>query len=82
MQHELPTGTVTLLFTDIEGSTRLLSELGAEAYEEALAEYETFLARADTGVNQLEIEKVNLRLPLLRSQIKRGEGVKKDKRAQ
>jgi tetratricopeptide (TPR) repeat protein len=51
-------------------------------YEEALAEYETFLARADTGVNQLEIEKVNLRLPLLRSQIKRGEGVKKDKRAQ
>ena len=25
---ELPTGTVTLLFTDIEGSTRLLQELG------------------------------------------------------
>jgi class 3 adenylate cyclase len=24
----LPTGTVTLLFTDIEGSTRLLSTLG------------------------------------------------------
>jgi tetratricopeptide (TPR) repeat protein len=51
-------------------------------YEEALAEYETFLARADAGVNQLEIEKVNLRLPSLRNQIKRGEGVKKDKRAQ
>ena len=51
-------------------------------YEEALAAYETFLARADAGVNQLEIEKVNLRLPSLRSQIKRGEGVKKDKRAQ
>jgi tetratricopeptide (TPR) repeat protein len=51
-------------------------------YEEALAEYETFLARADAGVNQLEIEKVNLRLPTLRNQIKRGEGVKKDKRAQ
>src|SRR5438552_3912067 len=28
---ELPTGTVTFLFTDIEGSTRLLQELG-EAY--------------------------------------------------
>jgi tetratricopeptide (TPR) repeat protein len=51
-------------------------------YEEALAEYETFLARADAGLNQLEIEKVNLRLPSLRNQIKRGEGVKKDKRAQ
>lgn len=51
-------------------------------YEEALAEYENFLARADAGVNQLEIEKVNLRLPTLRNQIKRGEGVKKDKRAQ
>ncbi|HWS87441.1 MAG TPA: tetratricopeptide repeat protein [Pyrinomonadaceae bacterium] len=51
-------------------------------YEDALAEYETFLARADPGVNQLEIEKVNLRLPSLRNQIKRGEGVKKDKRAQ
>ena len=27
---ELPTGTVTFLFTDVEGSTRLLQELGAE----------------------------------------------------
>jgi tetratricopeptide (TPR) repeat protein len=51
-------------------------------YEAALEAYETFLARADARVNQLEIEKVNLRLPSLRSQIKRGEGVKKDKRAQ
>lgn len=51
-------------------------------YREALAGYETFLARADARVNQLEIEKVNLRLPSLRNQIKRGEGVKKDKRAQ
>ena len=51
-------------------------------YEAALAAYETFLARADASVNQLEIEKVNLRLPSLRNQIKRGEGLKKDKRAQ
>ena len=28
MRPELPTGTVTFLFTDIEGSTRLLQELG------------------------------------------------------
>jgi predicted ATPase/class 3 adenylate cyclase len=32
----LPTGTVTMLFTDVEGSTRLLEELGSERYAEAL----------------------------------------------
>ena len=36
---DLPTGTVTVLFTDIEGSTRLLDELGAEEYGSALAEH-------------------------------------------
>jgi len=51
-------------------------------YEDALGAYETFLARADARTNQLEIEKVNLRLPSLRNQIKRGEGVKKDRKAQ
>jgi predicted ATPase/class 3 adenylate cyclase len=35
--RELPTGTVTLLFTDIEGSTRLLHLLG-ERYSDVLAE--------------------------------------------
>jgi predicted ATPase/class 3 adenylate cyclase len=35
---EQPSGTVTLVFTDIEGSTRLLHELGQTAYREALAE--------------------------------------------
>lgn len=48
-------------------------------YKDALAAYETFLARADAQTNQLEIDKVNLRLPLLRNQVKRGEGVKKKK---
>jgi hypothetical protein len=51
-------------------------------YEDALGAYETFLARADAKSNQLEIEKVNLRLPSLRNQIKRGEGAKKDRKAQ
>lgn len=32
----LPSGTVTMLFTDVEGSTRLLDELGPERYAEAL----------------------------------------------
>ena len=38
----LPTGTVTFLFTDIEGSTRLLHELG-DAYAEALADHRRLL---------------------------------------
>ena len=35
---DLPSGTVTFLFTDIEGSTRLLNELG-DAYADALADH-------------------------------------------
>ncbi|HLJ35608.1 MAG TPA: adenylate/guanylate cyclase domain-containing protein, partial [Ktedonobacteraceae bacterium] len=41
MQH-LPTGTVTLLFTDIEGSTHLLQRLGGR-YPNVLAEYRSLL---------------------------------------
>ena len=33
----LPTGTVTFLFTDIEGSTRRVAELGDAAWGELLA---------------------------------------------
>jgi tetratricopeptide (TPR) repeat protein len=46
-------------------------------YPEALASYEKFLSTADAKTNQLEIDKVKLRLPTLRRQIKLGEGVKK-----
>ena len=31
-----PTGTVTFMFSDVEGSTRLLSRIGTERYESAL----------------------------------------------
>ena len=48
-------------------------------YEQALEAYEKFLARAESTNNKLEIEKVNLRLPRLRDQIKRGQGVKRKK---
>ena len=41
----LPAGRVTLLFTDIEGSTRLLRELG-DAYAGALAEHRRILRSA------------------------------------
>jgi class 3 adenylate cyclase len=35
----LPSGTVTFLFTDIEGSTDLLKQLGRDRYESVLAEH-------------------------------------------
>jgi predicted ATPase/class 3 adenylate cyclase len=42
---EIPAGTVTLLFTDIEGSTRLLQQLG-EKYAGLLAEQQQLLRAA------------------------------------
>src|SRR5436309_63085 len=36
MRADLPPGTVTFLFTDVEGSTRLLHELGPTRYADAL----------------------------------------------
>jgi predicted ATPase/class 3 adenylate cyclase len=37
--QRLPAGTVTFVFTDVEGSTRLLEKLTAEPYAAALAEH-------------------------------------------
>jgi class 3 adenylate cyclase len=45
MRRDLRAGTVTLLFTDVEGSTKLLHELGAEAYAEALAEHRRLIGQ-------------------------------------
>jgi class 3 adenylate cyclase len=45
MARELPRGTVTFLFTDIEGSTRLLKRLG-ESYGEVLAAHQRLLRAA------------------------------------
>ncbi len=42
---ELPGGTVTLVFTDIEGSTRLLNSLGP-AYQDALDTHRRLLREA------------------------------------
>lgn len=42
---ELPSGTVTFLFTDIEGSTRLLQRLG-DRYADILAEHQRVLRSA------------------------------------
>jgi class 3 adenylate cyclase len=35
---QLPSGTVTFLFTDIEGSTRLLQRVGRERYADLRAQ--------------------------------------------
>ena len=41
-----PSGTVTLVFTDIEGSTRLLEQLGTDGYRAALAEHRRIVRQA------------------------------------
>ncbi len=55
-RRDLPTGTVTFLFTDIEGSTRLLHELGAERYEVALADHRRIVREAFTGHGGVEVD--------------------------
>ena len=52
---ELPTGTVTFLFTDIEGSTRLLHELG-EDYADALAEHRRVLREVFARHGGVEVD--------------------------
>jgi class 3 adenylate cyclase len=52
---ELPSGTVTLLLTDIEGSTRLLEQLGAE-YEDVLAEHRRLVREAVAAHAGVEVD--------------------------
>jgi predicted ATPase len=54
--HELPSGTVTFLFTDVEGSTRLLHELGAKAYARALAEHRQVVREACAAHGGVEVD--------------------------
>ena len=56
MRDDLPSGTVTFLFTDVEGSTRLLQELGAEDYAEALAEHRRIVREAFTSHGGVEVD--------------------------
>jgi predicted ATPase/class 3 adenylate cyclase len=50
-----PTGTVTFLFTDIEGSTRLLQQLGDE-YARALGEHQALVRAAWADHGGVEID--------------------------
>src|SRR5262245_11300987 len=54
-RRDLPSGTVTFLFTDIEGSTRLLSELG-EGYAEALAQHRRILRESFERHGGVEVD--------------------------
>ena len=54
--RDLPSGTVTFLFTDVEGSTKLLHELGAEGYAAALAEHRSVLRDAFTRHGGVEVD--------------------------
>jgi predicted ATPase/class 3 adenylate cyclase len=56
VRRDLPSGTVTFLFTDVEGSTRLLRELGADAYAEALAEHHRILREAFGAHGGVEVD--------------------------
>jgi predicted ATPase/class 3 adenylate cyclase len=54
MRDDLPTGTVTFLFTDIEGSTRLLQALGA-GYREVLERHQALIREALAAHGGIEV---------------------------
>jgi predicted ATPase/class 3 adenylate cyclase len=52
----LPSGTVTFLFTDLEGSTRLLQQLGTERYTQALETVRRLLRAACAQHHGYEVD--------------------------
>ncbi|NJN52564.1 MAG: adenylate/guanylate cyclase domain-containing protein [Gammaproteobacteria bacterium] len=56
MRTDLPSGTVTLLLTDIQGSTRLLQRLGAEGYAAALGVHRDLLRGEFANHNGIEVD--------------------------
>jgi predicted ATPase/class 3 adenylate cyclase len=56
VQRNLPSGTVTFLFTDVEGSTKLLHERGAAEYANALAEHRRILRGAFGAQGGVEVD--------------------------
>ena len=51
-----PVGTVTMLFTDIEGSTRLLHELGVDTYADLLGTHHELVRDAVSSSRGVEIK--------------------------
>jgi class 3 adenylate cyclase len=54
--RDLPSGTVTFCFTDVEGSTRLVKELGPECYAQALAKHRLTLRSAFSSHGGVEVD--------------------------
>lgn len=52
----LPSGTLTFLFTDIEGSTRLLRQLGRERYGQVLDTHRRLLREAFAAAGGREVD--------------------------
>ncbi len=57
MSSQPPTGTVTFLFTDLEGSTRVLREIGRERYEELLRIHRRLMHEAVEGSDGYFVDK-------------------------
>lgn len=53
---ELPSGTLTFLFTDVEGSTKLLHQIGADVYAQALTEHRRVLRDAFAARGGAEVD--------------------------
>jgi predicted ATPase/class 3 adenylate cyclase len=56
MRRKLPSGRVTFLFTDVEGSTKLLHELGAERYADALDAHRRVVREACATRGGVEVD--------------------------
>ncbi len=56
MRNDLPSGNLTLLLTDIEGSTRLLQRLGAAGYARAQADHRELLREAFRRHGGVEVD--------------------------
>jgi predicted ATPase/class 3 adenylate cyclase len=56
MGRDLPSGTVSFFFTDVEGSTRLQQDLGPAEYAEALAKHRRILRNAVGAHGGVEVD--------------------------
>jgi class 3 adenylate cyclase len=56
MSDAQPSGTVTLVFTDVEGSTKLLEELGTDGYRDALGDHRRVVREAFGAHHGYEVD--------------------------
>ena len=56
VRRDLCSGTVTFLFTDVEGSTKLLHKLGVAACAEATTEHREILRRVFSAHGGVEVD--------------------------